>query len=384
MSRVDCFNGKPRSGLAIKTNGGIFQHPSLTLLNEINSQISSSSFIPFLQNVSSLFPAALLIQQLFEQQQQNNNTQGSATSSTSSSSSSSSSSRPLLRILDACSAPGGKASHILSQYASSSHKYTTLFSGIRLVCTEKSAPRAKQLKKLLEEHHGEEVVNECVLVVPGDANKILKSGTKEYEAVSKFFGIVVNDTSSTDQQQQQQEILFDGILLDPPCTGFGLRPRLRTFEIADEKGVENSADYQRKLLSTAVALTRPGGFISYSTCTTSNQENEMNVEYGVKQLPLDVLSLKDVGNSNNNNKMIQKALSSGMCRATMEFVEVVKNDDAKKELLLKKRVKMNTEDQDLACVLRFGPSSSKPQTSDEDDLVLDGVGFFMTMFRKHQ
>jgi hypothetical protein len=71
---------------------------------------------------------------------------------------------------------------------------------------------------------------------------------------------------------------FDLILLDPPCSGFGLRPRLVGFEAPHALEVALSGQYQLEmLLGCARQLARRGGRISYSTCTTSWHENERNV-----------------------------------------------------------------------------------------------------------
>lgn len=58
---------------------------------------------------------------------------------------------------------------------------------------------------------------------------------------------------------------FDYILLDAPCTGLGLRPRLLQRQSIGQ--LRSAAHYQRKLLDVAVALLKPGGEMVYSTCS---------------------------------------------------------------------------------------------------------------------
>ena len=58
---------------------------------------------------------------------------------------------------------------------------------------------------------------------------------------------------------------FDHILLDPPCSALGLRPRLSHLWSLDQ--LHRMADYQKALMHTAVALLKPGGTMVYSTCT---------------------------------------------------------------------------------------------------------------------
>jgi len=73
---------------------------------------------------------------------------------------------------------------------------------------------------------------------------------------------------------------FDRVLVDAPCSGEG------TFCINHPAGfshwslafVRNMAKLQKKLLSLALTLTRPGGLVCYSTCSLSPEENESVVE----------------------------------------------------------------------------------------------------------
>ena len=58
---------------------------------------------------------------------------------------------------------------------------------------------------------------------------------------------------------------FDYILLDAPCTGLGLRPRLLHRQTIEQ--LRSAAHYQRILLDVAVALLKPGGEMVYSTCS---------------------------------------------------------------------------------------------------------------------
>lgn len=60
-----------------------------------------------------------------------------------------------------------------------------------------------------------------------------------------------------------QPVLFDRILLDPPCSGLGQRPKLRVdLNLGALKGF---SPYQRKLMYTAVDLLKVGGTLVYST-----------------------------------------------------------------------------------------------------------------------
>ncbi len=63
------------------------------------------------------------------------------------------------------------------------------------------------------------------------------------------------------------------MLVDAPCSGLGVlrrRPDARwRMEPAD---VEELADLQRRLLTSAAHLVRPGGVLAYSVCTLTVDE----------------------------------------------------------------------------------------------------------------
>ena len=77
---------------------------------------------------------------------------------------------------------------------------------------------------------------------------------------------------------------FDRILLDPPCSALGLRPRLSMIT----EGIEDLwkiSEYQKKFVQNAVALLKGGGTMTYSTCTFNSSENEAMVSYILAQYP---------------------------------------------------------------------------------------------------
>ena len=75
---------------------------------------------------------------------------------------------------------------------------------------------------------------------------------------------------------------FDCILLDPPCSALGLRPKLHIIQqtVAD---LLSYAQYQRLFVHQAVTLLKLGGYLTYSTCTINPAENERMVQYILKE-----------------------------------------------------------------------------------------------------
>ncbi len=76
----------------------------------------------------------------------------------------------------------------------------------------------------------------------------------------------------------------DRVLVDPPCTGLGVTPKL-SIEIT-EGDVQNLASYQKQFLSAARSIVKPGGTVVYSVCTITGEECEDVAEFGVEQCGL--------------------------------------------------------------------------------------------------
>lgn len=73
---------------------------------------------------------------------------------------------------------------------------------------------------------------------------------------------------------------FDRILLDAPCSGFGVIKRKPDIIIqAKQESLDGLIDLQRKLIDEAVKLLAESGILVYSTCTLNIKENEKQIEY---------------------------------------------------------------------------------------------------------
>ena len=90
----------------------------------------------------------------------------------------------------------------------------------------------------------------------------------------------------TDRLPELFENYFDYAIVDAPCSGEGM---FRKNSVAEEQWSEDnvriSAQRQRKILANAAKLVRGGGYIIYSTCTYSKEENEMTVDAFLKDNP---------------------------------------------------------------------------------------------------
>ncbi|GAB4376451.1 MAG: 16S rRNA (cytosine(967)-C(5))-methyltransferase RsmB [Calditrichia bacterium] len=97
---------------------------------------------------------------------------------------------------------------------------------------------------------------------------------------TNFFGI------TADSQVLPVKIQFDRILVDAPCSGFGvLSKRVDIKWKRTEQDILNMREVQLGLLRSAAIHLKPGGVLVYSTCTIEPEENERVVESFLNEHP---------------------------------------------------------------------------------------------------
>ncbi len=81
---------------------------------------------------------------------------------------------------------------------------------------------------------------------------------------------------------------FEGILADVPCTGSGTWSRSPENLLKNHRAkvTEIFQPLQRKIVHNVINHLRAGGILIYSTCSVFKAENEENVDYFLKNLPL--------------------------------------------------------------------------------------------------
>lgn len=78
----------------------------------------------------------------------------------------------------------------------------------------------------------------------------------------------------------------DRVLVDPPCTGLGVTPKL--FVDTTAKDVDDLSSYQKQFLTAASHIVKPGGVIVYSVCTITREECEDVARFGTDELGLEL------------------------------------------------------------------------------------------------
>lgn len=80
------------------------------------------------------------------------------------------------------------------------------------------------------------------------------------------------------------ELKPDRVIVDPPCSALGLRPKI--FDLTSRSRVIALANYQKQFLRAATGLVKPGGVVVYSVCTYTAEECEAVVEYATRECGL--------------------------------------------------------------------------------------------------
>jgi NOL1/NOP2/sun family putative RNA methylase len=78
---------------------------------------------------------------------------------------------------------------------------------------------------------------------------------------------------------------FDRILLDVPCSGNFVTDK-NWFKKRTAKDVETNARLQREILTEAAKVLKNDGEIVYATCSLEPEENELNIDWAIRNLKL--------------------------------------------------------------------------------------------------
>lgn len=144
---------------------------------------------------------------------------------------------PGSRVLDTCSAPGGKATHAAQ-----------LMQGTGIVVAHDLYPHKIQL---IEEN-------------------VQRLGLSNIEAS-------VLDAATLAKSYPQES--FDYIMIDAPCSALGIlrrHPEAKIFKKPED--LDEIQKTSKKILEEAAGLLKPGGRMVFSTCTVNRKENEKQVK----------------------------------------------------------------------------------------------------------
>lgn len=150
--------------------------------------------------------------------------------------------KPGMKVLDMCAAPGGKTTHIA------------------------------------------ELMNDEGEVIAIDVHKHKIKLIKDNARRLGLSSITAKSGDSRKLVEEYGENSFDRILLDAPCSGFGvIRRKPEIKYVKKEADLKGLLTIQQELLDEAAKLIKPNGIIVYSTCTVEYNENRGMVEQFLAQ-----------------------------------------------------------------------------------------------------
>lgn len=152
--------------------------------------------------------------------------------------------RPDEIILDACAAPGGKATHLAELIGGRGTIYAV----------DRKSSRMDLLRQNCERLGVQNVVS-----IVGDVR-----------TPSEWSGMIAGGSNLRDGSP-----LFDRILVDAPCSAVGvLRRHPEAKQRKDSSVFARHRKLQAEILASTASCLRPGGVLVYSTCSTETEETE--------------------------------------------------------------------------------------------------------------
>ncbi len=150
----------------------------------------------------------------------------------------------MMKLLDVCAAPGGKILGLID----------LIYSDFYYFYAEARDISEDKIYKICEN------VNRLKVL---DLNMNVKDGSR-YDEVDKD--------------------KFDVVICDVPCTGLGVVAKKPDIILNfDKEKINSLLPLQKKILDTSSKYVKAGGIISYSTCTTTREENEDMIESFLKE-----------------------------------------------------------------------------------------------------
>lgn len=150
---------------------------------------------------------------------------------------------PGQRVLDVCSAPGGKTTHMAQLMKNKGTIYA---------CD-------------IHKHRLDLIAENCKRLGISNVELVQQDGTK-----------------LTKRWQEP----FDVVLCDVPCSGLGVLGRRADARWAKEsEDIAGLCKIQKKILEEAAQLVVPGGTLIYSTCTIAPEENQEMVKTFISEHP---------------------------------------------------------------------------------------------------
>ncbi|MCW4030282.1 MAG: RsmB/NOP family class I SAM-dependent RNA methyltransferase [Candidatus Bathyarchaeota archaeon] len=184
-------------------------------------------------------------------------------------------------VLDAQVSPGATAEYLLGYYSiqeAAAQLPVTLFSNLRgkRVLDAAAAPGGKTIQLA-------DSMENSGIITAIDVDKRRLAALSNHLERCHISNTVVYQLDA--RQAPSLNAKFDRVLVDAPCSGNFAADRdwLKNRTLTD---VERNARVQREILAKAVDCLSPDGELVYSTCSLEPEEDELNMDWAIKNLPV--------------------------------------------------------------------------------------------------
>jgi len=152
--------------------------------------------------------------------------------------------KPGETVVDLCASPGGKSSHIAQMMGDQGTVYAV----------DRNEEKVAQIRSTMA-----------------------RLGVKSVQPICSDSRYLDIDYPS---------IKADRVLVDPPCSAIGVRPKVYDFTRSSE--IRALAEYQKQFVKVASTIVKMDGVVVYSTCTLTIEENEEIARYAVEKCGLEL------------------------------------------------------------------------------------------------
>ena len=146
------------------------------------------------------------------------------------------------KVLDTCSAPGGKTTHVA------------------------------ELMRQTGTVYAHDVYEHKIKLIEDNVKRL------------GLTNVVATLQDATTLNERYESDSFDAVLVDAPCSGLGILRRHPEVKITKQPSdLDEIMMIQKKILNTVAPLVKVGGTLVYSTCTVNRKENDKMVEQFLAQ-----------------------------------------------------------------------------------------------------
>lgn len=143
----------------------------------------------------------------------------------------------------------------------------------------------------------------------------------------------------TAEFKKMYSAFFDFVIADVPCSGEGMfRKNETAISEWSEENVLHCAKRQRQIIENAAPVVAPGGYIIYSTCTFSTEENEQVVLDFLREHPdFELVPVKDELKAVTADGISIEGDTDGVLRNCRRFYPHVSKGEGQFVALLKRK-----------------------------------------------